>query len=1084
MRKIFISTLFVLAATAAFGQGTFFSDSVRSSAFVYGQQVEILIPGAEMTVCFSPAVMSNGVCTNRIALYSDIGLTQMTPNPLLLDSNSNYNFFASASALQYTITLNGKNYGPYTINTGLVVGPPGPQGPTGATGPQGSAGAGVPAGGGTGQVLAKIDSGSYDTTWSTPFNPASPGAIGSTSPGTVNATSYSVSGSPLASANLSDTATLVRSNGVNSGNIAVGVACPSGAPAGSICAATTINGTTPVIDVRAFGADPTGTTDSTAAIYAATAYSCSAPQSIPSARSIPVYFSPGQYLVTNLDLSGLSCAPMWYGLDDNSTQLWYNGPGGYDSNGVPTFLVRWSTQISFGGIEGIGFYGENSSTGALAAYTLWLPAGPDNGFRVNHARFNQSLSHAIAHTPILYTAIASTTASSTTVSVPNLSAIVSQYGWTTGTPVYLLGAGTGGPGGTDLITTIASINTGANTITTAAAPTVTLTGNAQIAAKDQLGLTNWHMDRLRFDGIGGCQVYITGSTGDENRPFTMSNFTTSTVAPGGSTATWLTANSLWNGTNWGDATLCTSNGEGISARLENARVELSVPLVVQGNDDNGSLVRSFNESWGGGPLVQLVNVSGYASGLDEPMGVSSNGKLAMSVVGGGNFTANGCMKNAATQTFYGDKYCGGSGLFNAGYNSGTSGGIALGSQGQNPNRIEALPDPPTSNSYAKFHVNDVVIHPASEASPGAKGVFRTVTATGDLAGTITSTGRCQGHSTTLTTAATITSTTTFTVSTLAGLWLQPGDNITILAAGPSAANLDTQVASISYTTNTVTVSNTMSISSGTNYTVNTQACTFHELAGAQTGTAAPTSGWWFTGEKVWNTSTTSGQPIYWICSAGGNPGTWVNGPNYGASSFLGGTLTSELVTVASASGSAGFNLAPGTAPSAPNNGDCWTTSAGLFCQINGSTVGPMGPTAASGSRTASTFCSGTASSSSTIQMTGFGAWQGSGACTGTGALNEYTFMVPSAGTVSNLSVRCGTTGVNSSSGVFTLYYVTPGSTTETATGLTVTYGSTAANTLMQDTTHTYSYAAGDLFALKFTTQSSETLGNCNASFNY
>ena len=54
----------------------------------------------------------------------------------------------------------------------------------------------------------------------------------------------------------------------------------------------------------------------------------------------------------------------------------------------------------------------------------------------------------------------------------------------------------------------------------------------------------------------------------------------------------------------------------------------------------------------------------------------------------------------------------------------------------------------------------------------------------------------------------------------------------------------------------------------------------------------------------------------------------------------GDTMTGELVTAAPTAGGAGFNLPPGTAPSSPANGDCWTTSAGLYCRVNGSTVGP------------------------------------------------------------------------------------------------------------------------------------------------
>lgn len=60
------------------------------------------------------------------------------------------------------------------------------------------------------------------------------------------------------------------------------------------------------------------------------------------------------------------------------------------------------------------------------------------------------------------------------------------------------------------------------------------------------------------------------------------------------------------------------------------------------------------------------------------------------------------------------------------------------------------------------------------------------------------------------------------------------------------------------------------------------------------------------------------------------------------------TTTGVLTTAASALAGAGVNLPPGVAPSAPNNGDIWTTSAGLFARVNGSTVGPMGANAPAG----------------------------------------------------------------------------------------------------------------------------------------
>lgn len=74
----------------------------------------------------------------------------------------------------------------------------------------------------------------------------------------------------------------------------------------------------------------------------------------------------------------------------------------------------------------------------------------------------------------------------------------------------------------------------------------------------------------------------------------------------------------------------------------------------------------------------------------------------------------------------------------------------------------------------------------------------------------------------------------------------------------------------------------------------------------------------------------------------------------------------KVITTAPTTGAAGFNLPQGTTPSAPVNGDLWTTAVGLFARINGSTVGPfssnpvtglanptavVGPTAVNGSAT-------------------------------------------------------------------------------------------------------------------------------------
>lgn len=49
------------------------------------------------------------------------------------------------------------------------------------------------------------------------------------------------------------------------------------------------------------------------------------------------------------------------------------------------------------------------------------------------------------------------------------------------------------------------------------------------------------------------------------------------------------------------------------------------------------------------------------------------------------------------------------------------------------------------------------------------------------------------------------------------------------------------------------------------------------------------------------------------------------------------TTTGKLTTAASAAGSAGFNLPPGTAPTVPSNGDVWIDGSGMYARIGGAT---------------------------------------------------------------------------------------------------------------------------------------------------
>jgi len=76
------------------------------------------------------------------------------------------------------------------------------------------------------------------------------------------------------------------------------------------------------------------------------------------------------------------------------------------------------------------------------------------------------------------------------------------------------------------------------------------------------------------------------------------------------------------------------------------------------------------------------------------------------------------------------------------------------------------------------------------------------------------------------------------------------------------------------------------------------------------------------------------------------------------------TLNGLLLTLASATGGAGFRLPHGVAPTTPTNGDMWSTTAGVYARINGTTIGPFA--AATGGATWGSI-TGTLSSQTDLQ---------------------------------------------------------------------------------------------------------------------
>lgn len=154
----------------------------------------------------------------------------------------------------------------------------------------------------------------------------------------------------------------------------------------------------------------------------------------------------------------------------------------------------------------------------------------------------------------------------------------------------------------------------------------------------------------------------------------------------------------------------------------------------------------------------------------------------------------------------------------------------------------------------------------------------------------------------------------------------------------------------------------------------------------------------------------------------------------------GGALTGKLTTTPSTTNNAGFSVAPGVAPLTPSDGDMWTTSSGLYVQINGATVGPI-TAGLPVSSTANYFLAGPASGPPAAPT--FRAMVDAdlpGGVTGSGAVAKATspaLVTPNIGVATATSVNKVSVTAPASSATLT---ITNGSTLTASTTTSVGQG--------------------------------------------
>jgi hypothetical protein len=441
---------------------------------------------------------------------------------------------------------------------------------------------------------------------------------------------------------------------------------------------------------------------------------------------------------------------------------------------------------------------------------------------------------------------------------------------------------------------------------------------------------------------------------------------------------------------------------------------------------------------------------------------TASGKVIFTMDGNNSAqSVSGLYKNRTTEQEYGSSYEGSAALWSFGRNTAQTTGFGLEDQ-----LFDALNQTSISGNVLPRQFGDIFFR-KGDFTPGTNGVLRVVTAPAN--------GRAK-----LSAGVIVTSSAAIAVNSGGGANitgfapLQPttnpplhiGDNLILVAANGSGGNVNVTVSCINamgpgtqctgLSAQGMVVTPAPGCIGAANCpnpaTVQWQAATVHDFGlNASTATAAPSgvsTAVWAAGEKVWNSNTVAGQPIYWVCTAsgtaaGGCPGAWLNGPCYPGASGVTQIVAGTNVTISPSGGTGAVTI------NASGGG------GGVTAMLQGD-------------------CFGTASSNSTIALFGLGASANVSSthlCTAAGVSNPSKPIMTAAGTVGPLCVRVGTLPV--SSATWTVY----DNSVATSIQVTITSLSTA-NTAYCDNTHTASVAQGDAIDVRTTTATSgETLAN-------
>lgn len=324
-------------------------------------------------------------------------------------------------------------------------------------------------------------------------------------------------------------------------------------------------------------------------------------------------------------------------------------------------------------------------------------------------------------------------------------------------------------------------------------------------------VVNLHLNRVRWDSVGGFCMYLKASALSEARPVTINQFTADNNIYG-NFATKAQSDGYYNGTNWCKGLLRIDDGAGLFVRLNHGRFESNKSMIL--HNTRKCLVYSDNTLSGTLCYIHFEQFVGFGHVSDGLVGVyAPNNRTELSFQDNYLYHISSLFENALGDVISGFHPKTGATRQN------DQQGLGLTMQS---NQVEYRPAAPTGGNYNWYRKGDVV--------------FTESPTVGDYVGwicTAPTTGFGRPQSGALTAAAIVVAgNASITVPAANFYNFFVNQAITLVGAGAGGVNLDTYVTNTNPTSSTVTVNDVPSTSVNP-ATVNVQTTTFTEFGNIQ-----------------------------------------------------------------------------------------------------------------------------------------------------------------------------------------------------------------------------------------------------------